>query len=87
MTKPTKSDLIRKIAESEPTISNERIKDVCLQVYGLDVESNLISNVLGPEKERVDLTRKIPAAQRFSSLVGGFRNAINLVHRVKRQDK
>lgn len=50
-----KSDLIRKVYETNPTATNGQIKKVVKTAFGIDVNSNLIIAAIGKYKSRIAL--------------------------------
>lgn len=50
-----KSDLIRRVYESNPTATNRQIKKVVKTAFGIDVNSNLIIAAIGKYKNRIAL--------------------------------
>lgn len=81
----SKADAIRAVTNGNVGISNEIIKDLVWQKFGLKVETNQIIGLIGSESERMALDGLLPHTRKFLEQVGGHRNAINLIHRVKRE--
>jgi len=50
-----KSDLIRRVYETNPTATNKQIKKVVKTAFGIDVNSNLIIAAIGKYKNRIAL--------------------------------
>jgi len=50
-----KSDLIRRVYEKHPTATNRQIKRIVQQLYGIEVNSNLVVGAIGKYKNRIVL--------------------------------
>lgn len=82
----TKSDAIREVAKDNYCLPNEEIKREVRRQHGLEVESNLIAGVIGPEKHRLgtrtyseELKRQ---AKKLIINTGSFKQAKNILYLV-----
>lgn len=50
-----KSDLIRRVYDSNPTATNQQIKRIVRATFGVEVNSNLIIAAIGKYKNRIAL--------------------------------
>lgn len=80
----SKADAIRAVTKGNIGISNEIIKDLVWQKFGLKVKTNQIIGLVGAASKRMTLDEFLPSTRKFVELVGS-QNAINLIHRVKNE--
>lgn len=82
----TKSDAIRAVTRDNYCLPNEDIKREVRRQYGLEVESNLIAGVIGPEKHRLGtLTYSEELKRQAKNLIintGSFKQAKKLLYLV-----
>jgi hypothetical protein len=82
----TKSDAIREVVKNNYCLPNEEIKREVRRQYGLEVESNLIAGVIGPEKQRLrTLTYSGELKRQAKNLIinaGSFKQAKKLLYLV-----
>ncbi len=81
------SELIRNIHKAKPDSTNIEIKDVLLDVYGVETGSNLIIQTIGSERDRLPLMERrdklIPKALELLEICDGNRLvAQNLLNQV-----
>ena len=80
----SKADAIRAVTKGNIGVSNEIIKDLVWQKFGLRVETNQIIGLVGAASKRMTLDEFLPSTRKFVKLVGS-QNAINLIHLVKKE--
>ena len=82
----TKSDAIRAVTKDNYCLPNEDIKREVRRKYGLEVESNLIAGVIGPEKHRLGTrTNSEELKRQAKNLIinaGSFKQAKKLLYLV-----
>lgn len=83
----SKAQAVRKIAQSDPSITNSQIKEIARKTYGLNIESNQIIGLLGSELSRrgkgPSWANSVDYAKRFIHTVGGYQNALRALHFVR----
>ncbi len=83
------SQLIREIHKIKPDASNQEIKDVLLERYGVEAGSHLVIQTIGSESKRLPLMQKraeiLPLAEKFLQACDGNRLVAQnlLIHAVK----
>lgn len=80
----TKSDAIRAVTKDHYSLTNEEIKREVRRQYGLEVESNLITGVIGAEKYRLGTRNYSEELRRQAKTLilnaGSFKQAKNLLY-------
>jgi hypothetical protein len=71
---PSKARAIRNITKDDPSKSCAQIRTEAKQNYGLKVNNNQITNILGPYKERMNSG---PAGQTKMRLTKNFRDSFS----------
>ena len=72
-----KSELIRQTFNDHPAYSNKEISSHILKIYGVEIFSNLVVNVLGPTKKR----------QQFNDRAAGIKKLANQLMASCNQDR
>lgn len=80
----TKSDAIREVVKNSHCLTNDEVKREVRRQFGLEVESNLIAGVIGPEKHRLSArTYADGLVKQAKSLIinaGSFKQAKNILY-------
>jgi len=71
---PSNSRAIRNITKNDPSKSCAQIKAEARETYGLEINNNQITNILGPYKERI---HSGPAGQTKLKLTKNFRESFS----------
>ena len=83
-----KSDLIRRVYDTNPTATNRQIRKVVKTTFGIDVNSNLIIAAIGKYKNRIALgdaaSSIIAQAKNYLDIcLGDLEQAIHFLKKAK----